>query len=82
MPSAVQPASQRDFVFLLDYKQMKVTANWDSRRAEKSDLFEIITVPIRIEDYHSDTPQESETIEEYVNLDSPSEQKESMQSLT
>jgi hypothetical protein len=62
MPSAVQPSSQRDFIYLSD-EQKKVTVNWKLRRAEKSDFFEIVTVPIHIVDNHYDAREESNTIQ-------------------
>ncbi|KAJ5138903.1 ATP-grasp domain-containing protein [Penicillium bovifimosum] len=67
MPSALQPVFQGENVYFMNRK-IKLTGNWDSRRTEKSESFEIVTVPVQIEEYHSDAPLESETIEEYVKF--------------
>lgn len=63
MPSAVQPSSHRDLIYLLD-EQKKVTVNWKLRRAEKSDFFEIVTVPVHIVEYHYDAQEQSNTIQQ------------------
>ncbi|KAJ5545122.1 hypothetical protein N7461_007426 [Penicillium sp. DV-2018c] len=43
---------------------MKLTPDWDSRQTERSDLFEVVTVPIQIEENDPDTPQEREPTED------------------
>ncbi|CEJ57091.1 hypothetical protein PMG11_05798 [Penicillium brasilianum] len=65
MPSAVQPSSQKDLIYLSD-EQKKVTVNWKLRRVEKSDFFEIITVPVHIVDNHYDAREESNTLQHEI----------------